>query len=91
MLFYPSTSPKASFVLISFFHSLTKVADNNTPAVKITSLSVSVEATFVAHFVTVQRHFGMVAERFLLLQQVAQQKSTTSLCASSGLQKVVIG
>ena len=91
MLFYPSTSPNASFVLISVYHSLTKAADNNTPAVKITSLSVSLEATFVAHFVTVLRHFDMAADRFLLLQQAAQQMYATSLRVSSGLEKVVIG
>ena len=51
-LFYPSTSPNASFALISFFLlSLTKAPDNNTPAIKITSSPVSLEAMFVARFV----------------------------------------
>jgi len=51
-LFYPSMSPNASFALISFFlHSLAKAPDNNTPAIKITSSSVSLEAMFVVHFV----------------------------------------
>ena len=51
-LFYPSTSPNASFALISFFlRSLTKAPANNTPAIKITSSSVSLEAMFVTRFV----------------------------------------
>jgi len=45
-------SLNTSFELISFFlHSLTKVPDNNTQAVKITSSSVSLEAVSVAGFV----------------------------------------
>ena len=51
-LFYPSTSPNASFELISFFlHSLRKAPDNNTLTIKIASSSVSLEAIFVARFV----------------------------------------
>jgi len=85
MLFYPSMSPNASFALISFFlQSLTK-APHNTPAIKITSPG-SLEATFVVrsvaaafghgyHTHTHTTH-GIVADRFLLPQQVAQQKST---------------
>jgi len=50
-LFYPSTSPNASFAFISFFlQSLTKAPHDNTPAIKITS-PVSLEATFVVRSV----------------------------------------
>ena len=51
--------------------------DNNTPAIKITSSSVSLEAMFVARFVAAA--FDVVADTFLLLQQVAQQKSATKV------------
>ena len=72
-LFYPSTSPNASFKLISFFvHSLTKAPDNNTPATKIPPVSVSLELSCLLR-ILLQLHFGVVADRFLLLQQVAQK------------------
>jgi len=70
--------------LISFFlHSLTKMSANNTTAIKVISSCVSLEAMFLA--AAFYHDFGMVGDRFLLLQQVAQQKSATSLRVSSGL------
>ena len=53
-LFYPPTSSNASIALISLFLNLLKTApDNSTPAIKITSSFVSVEAMFVARIVAV--------------------------------------
>jgi len=77
-LFYPSTSPDASFALISFFLTLIKKTDDHTPEIKIPSLSVSLKPSLLR--VLLQLHFGVVADRFLLLQQVAQQKSATKVC-----------
>jgi len=79
MLIYSSMSPNASMVLISFFlPSLTKAPDNNTPAIKITSIHHRLRQLkpCLLH-VLLQLHFGVVVDRFLLLQQVAQQKSVT--------------
>ena len=67
-----------------FLHSLTKAADNNTPEIKIASSSVSLKPRLLR--VLLQLHFGVVADRFLLLQQVAQQKSATKVytCVTRG-------
>ena len=84
-LFYPSTSPNASFALISFFlHSLTKAPDNNTPAIKITSSSVSLEARFVARFVAAAfwRGWGQI---FVATASCATKVRNKSLRVSSGL------
>jgi len=90
-LFYPSTSPNASFALISFFlHSLTKAPDNNTPAIKITSSSVSLEAMFVARFVAAAFWRGCGQINFCCYSKLRntspQQKSTcvigVSQCSS---------
>jgi len=63
--------------LLAFFLTLIKKApDNNTPAIKISPSSVllEVEAMVVARFVAAA-FWRMVADRFWMLQLVAQQKS----------------
>ena len=90
-LFYPSTSPKASFALISFLlNLLTTASGNSAPAIKVTLSFVSLEAMFVARFVAAAfwRGCGLLLPNcgLLLLQQVGQQKSAKSLRVSSGLE-----
>jgi len=64
--------------LLAFFvHSLTKATDNHTPEIKIPSSSVSLKPSLLR--VLLQLHFGVVADRFLLLQQVAEEKSATKV------------
>jgi len=87
-LFYPSTRPNASFALISFLltlsHSLTKASDNNTPAIKITSSSVSLEAMFVARFVAaaLRRGCGQIFDTVASCATKVHNKS--ALRVSSG-------
>jgi len=64
-------------LLVFFLHSLTKATDNHTPEIKIPSSSVSLKPSLL--HVLLQLHFVVVADRFLLLQQVAQQKSATKV------------
>jgi len=54
-----------------------KAPANNTPETKIASSSVSLKPCLLR--VLLQLHFGVVADRFLLVQQVAQQKSATKV------------
>ena len=63
-------------LLAFFLHSLTKAPDNNAPAIKITCLC-HLKPCLLR--VLLQLHVGVVADRFLLLQQVAQQKSVTKV------------
>jgi len=64
--------------LLAFFvHSLTKATDNHTPEIKIPSSSVSLKPSLLR--ILLQLHFGVVADRFLLLQQVAEEKSATKV------------
>jgi len=84
-MFYPSTSPNASFALISFFlHSLTEAPDNDTP-IKITSSSpVSLEAMFVTRFVAAAflRGCGQI---FVAAASCARKVRNKSLRVSLGL------
>ena len=64
--------------LIAFFlRSLTKAPDNNTPAIKIHNRLRYLKPCLLR--VLLQLHFGVVSDRFLLLQQVAQQKSAAKV------------
>jgi len=73
------------YALISFFlHSLTKSPDNNTPAVKTTASSMSLEAMFVARFVAAAFWRGC-GQIFLAATSCAAKVRNKSLRVSSGL------
>jgi len=53
--------------------------DNNTLEIKITPSSVSLMPCLLHVLLQLHFGFGVVEDRFLLLQQVAQQKSATTV------------
>jgi len=70
-------------LLAFFYHSLTKAADNNTPAIKITSLSVPLEAMFVARFITAALWHGC-GQIFVAAASCGTKVRNKSLRVSSG-------
>ena len=71
-------------LLAFFLPSLTKARDNNTPAIKITSSSASLEATFVVRFVAAAFWRGC-GQIFVAAASCATKVCSKSLRVSSGL------